>query len=201
MSDNTPRSTAERLAKLTTDVFGPLNLVIVGLPLIGLASDQPGSGFLWGCLASFFAGIIPLLIVIFGVKRRGITDVHVVRREQRAGILGAAIASVVVGLVLLYVFPASVQVRALTAALLIGLVAAAAITAVWKISIHMSVAVGFVLVFVLTFGPWGWFLLVPATAIGWSRLQLGVHTPAQVAAGAALGAIVTGGAYALLPGT
>jgi len=36
----TTRSSRERLAKLTTDIFAPGNLVIVGLPLIGLAATS-----------------------------------------------------------------------------------------------------------------------------------------------------------------
>lgn len=196
----TTRSSRERLAKLTTDIFAPGNLVIVGLPLIGLASASPGSGFLWGCLAALFAGVIPLTVIAVGVRRGRLTDIHVVRREQRTTPLMLGICSVVVGVVLVYVLPAPPEVRDLTAAMLAGLVAAAAVTRGWKISIHAAVAVGVTVVFAATFGALGWLFAIPAAAVGWSRVQLGVHTVTQVIAGAVLGAVVTGGLYAELHG-
>jgi len=84
--------------------------------------------------------------------------------------------------------------------MLAGLVAAAAVTRAWKISIHAAVAVGVTVVFAATFGALGWLFAIPTAAVGWSRVQLGVHTVTQVIAGAVLGAVVTGGLYAALHG-
>lgn len=187
-------------AKLATDILAPGNLVIASLPLVGLASPQPGSGFLWGCLAALFAGVIPLMVIAVGVRRGALTDIHVVRREQRGTPLLIAIGSVVLGVVLVYVLPTPTEVRALTAALLAGLVAAAAVTRFWKISIHAAVAAGITVVCAVTFGPMGWLVVILAGIVGWSRVQLGVHTLTQVLAGAALGAIVTGGLYTTMHG-
>ncbi len=197
---STPPAVAheQAAAKLVTDVFAPGNLVIASLPLIGLASDHPGSGFLWGCLAALFAGVIPLTVIALGVRRGRLTDIHVVRREQRHAPLFIAICLVVIGLILVYLLPAPPEVRALTAAMLAGLVAAATITKVWKISIHAAVAVGITVVFVVTFGPVGLLMAIPALLVSWSRVRLGVHTLVQVIAGAALGALVTGGLYTIL---
>lgn len=195
----TPTTTdSQGAAKLITDVFAPGNLVIASLPLIGLASDHPGSGVLWGCLAALFAGVIPLTVIALGVRRGRLTDIHVVRREQRHAPLFIAICSVVIGLILVYLLPAPLEVRALTAAMLAGLVAAATVTKFWKISIHAAVAAGITVVFVVTFGPVGLLMAIPALLVSWSRIRLGVHTATQVVAGAALGALVTGGLYALL---
>jgi membrane-associated phospholipid phosphatase len=80
----------------------------------------------------------------------------------------------------------------------VGLAVALAITLVWKISIHTAVAAGAVVVLALVFGP-ALLVLAPLVALsGWARVEVGDHTPAQVLAGAAVGAAVAGAAFPLL---
>lgn len=189
-----------KVARLTTDVLAPANLVIVGLPLVGLAASHPLAGFLWGCLAALFAGVIPLTVILLGVRRGKLSDIHIVDRKQRHMPLLVSILSVALGLALLYVLPAAGEVRALTVAMLAGLIATAAVTRVWKVSIHTAVAAGFAVVFGTTFGVVGWLAIFPAAAIGWSRVRLGDHTLSQVLGGAVLGAIVTAAVYTTLAG-
>jgi len=144
--------------------------------------------------------VIPLTIILLGVRRGQLSDIHIVDREQRHIPLLASILSVALGLVLLYVLPAAGEVRALTVAMLAGLVATAAVTRVWKVSIHTAVATGFAVVYGTTFGVLGWLAVLPAAAIAWSRVRLGDHTLTQVLGGALLGAIVTATVYTSLLG-
>jgi len=189
---------SRRAARLTTDILAPANLVIAGLPLVGLAANPPLAGFLWGCLAALFAGVIPLTVILHGVRRGQLSDIHIIDREQRHTPLLISIFSVAVGLVLLYVLPAAGEVRALTVAMLAGLITTAAVTRIWKVSIHTAVATGFAVVFGTTFGVLGWFAVLPAAAIGWSRVRLGDHTLSQVLGGALLAATVTATVYTSL---
>ena len=75
----------------------------------------------------------------------------------------------------------------------------AAITTMWKISIHCAVASGSVTILTLLYGP----LLIPAYALvaltAWSRVALKDHTAAQVIAGCALGAAAAVVTYAVIP--
>jgi membrane-associated phospholipid phosphatase len=66
------------------------------------------------------------------------------------------------------------------------------VTAFWKISIHVAVVAGAVFILVLALGrPLA--VLAPLVALtAWARVALGDHTPAQILAGGALGAIVAG---------
>ena len=75
----------------------------------------------------------------------------------------------------------------------------AAITTVWKVSIHCAVASGSVTMLALLFGPWlaPGYLLVALTA--WSRVELKDHTTAQVITGAVLGAAAAALTYAIIP--
>jgi membrane-associated phospholipid phosphatase len=74
----------------------------------------------------------------------------------------------------------------------------AAITTVWKISIHCAVASGSVTILALTYGPLvlGGYLLVGL--LGWARVAVKDHSVAQVVAGSVLGAAAAAVAYALL---
>jgi membrane-associated phospholipid phosphatase len=75
----------------------------------------------------------------------------------------------------------------------------AAITTVWKISIHCAVASGSATILSLMFGPrlLPAYLLVALTA--WSRAALKDHTTAQVIAGCVLGAAAAVVTYAIIP--
>ncbi len=189
-----------QVARLITDILAPANLVIGGLPLVGLAAKNPSAGFLWGCLAALFAGVIPLTVILLGVRQGQLSDIHIIDREQRHMPLLVSILSVALGLALLYILPAAGEVRALTVAMLAGLVTTAAVTRVWKVSIHTAVATGFAVVFGTTFGGPAWLAVLPAVAIGWSRVRLGDHTLSQVFGGAVLGAIVTMTVYTTFAG-
>jgi membrane-associated phospholipid phosphatase len=75
----------------------------------------------------------------------------------------------------------------------------AAITTVWKISIHCAVASGSVTILTLLFGPW----LIPAYLLvaltGWSRVVVKDHSTAQVIAGSLLGLAAAVATYAIIP--
>jgi membrane-associated phospholipid phosphatase len=65
-------------------------------------------------------------------------------------------------------------------------------------SIHVAVVAGTVVILVLVFGT-TWLALVPLiAAIGWARVRLGDHTPAQSLAGALLGAAVAATVFTAL---
>lgn len=68
----------------------------------------------------------------------------------------------------------------------------------WKFSGHAAGVAGAVVILVLVFGP-TLLALVPAVAlVGWARVEVGDHTPAQVTAGAGLGALVAALVFSLL---
>jgi membrane-associated phospholipid phosphatase len=82
--------------------------------------------------------------------------------------------------------------------MLASVAALAAITVVWKISIHSAVASGSVAILALTYGPFVLFGYLLVAVLGWSRVTLGDHTTAQVVAGSVLGAGAAALAYAAL---
>lgn len=188
-----------QIARLVTEALAPAPLSAVLLLLVAWHSAPTGGeAVLWGLVSILFASLIPISYVLGGVRRRRLSDHHVGIRQQRPLPLLVGIASLLTGLVLLSLLGAPRLLVALVAAMAVGLVVALAITLVWKMSIHTAVAAGAVVILVLVFGP-AFLLLMSLVALaGWSRVELGDHTPLQVAVGAGVGALVAATVFPLL---
>jgi hypothetical protein len=188
-----------RLARLVTEVLAPAPMVAALLLVIAWHSAAtPLQALKWAALAIAFSSFIPIVYILYGVRRRRLTDHHVRLREQRKVPLLVAIASILVGLVLLIAGSAPRELVALVGAGAAGLLVAISITLFWKLSIHAAVAAGTVVVLALTFGL-ALLVLVPLVALtAWARVEVGDHTPAQVIVGAIVGALVAAIAFSAL---
>ncbi len=182
-----------RLARVITETLSPINVVPVLLLAVALHSARDlRSALLWGLLTAMFASVLPAAYIISKLKRRRITDYHVREREQRPRLALFIVPSVAAGAITLVVTGAPREMIALAGALVVGISAAALVTLFWKISVHVAVSAGAVVILALVFG---WVLAALAPIVGlsaWSRVTLRDHTPAQTAAGAVLGAAVAG---------
>ncbi|MFE0582444.1 MULTISPECIES: hypothetical protein [unclassified Streptomyces] len=183
-ADCTPR---QKAARLLSDVLAPANLVVALLLLVGWHSTGSWTGLGWGLLAALFCGVVPIGIIAVGVRRGSLTDQHIRVRRQRVVPMALSLVSVLAGVTLLRVLGAPAAVFALVVAMLVGLVSSLLVTVGWQISLHMSVAGGTVMILLLVFGPAVLPAVAVAAAVGWSRLELRAHTPAQLLAGTALG--------------
>jgi hypothetical protein len=165
----------------------PKNWIILTTMAVGWhAGGAAGLG--WGALAALFAGVLPTVFINRGVSHGRWDDRYVGAKRSRLIVLAFILGSVAVGLALLAGFGAPGQLTGYFAFMLGSVVVLAAITTMWKISIHCAVAAGSVTILALLFGPWlaPGYLLVALT--GWSRIRLHDHTTAQVVAGSVLGA-------------
>lgn len=188
-----------RLARLVTEVLAPAPIVAALLLVVAWQSAPTvAAAAAWGLVAALFASLLPFLFILRGVRRGRLTDHHVGVREQRRTPLLMGLASVLVGLALLAAWSAPRELLALVAAMLAGLVVSLLVTLGWKVSLHTSVAAGSVVILVLVFGPMMLVLLPVVGLIGWARVEVGDHSPAQVAVGALLGAAVAAAVFSLL---
>lgn len=181
-----------------TYLLEPKNWIIATVVAVGWHA-QGVRGLAWGLVAALFAGVLPTIFISRGVSRGRWADRNVGDKRPRLIVMGFIIASVAVGLILLAVCHAPPMLTGYFVFMLVSVAILAAITVVWKISIHCAVASGSVTILALTFGPW----LVPAyvlTAVtAWSRVALKDHTIAQVVAGSVLGALAALIGYNFIP--
>ena len=185
---------AERVSYL----LEPKNWIIATTLAVGWHADG-AVGLGWGAVAALFAGVVPMVFVSRGVRRGQWADRYVGAKRPRLIVLGFIIASVAVGLALLVGLGAPGELSGYVGCMLASVAVLAAITTVWKISIHCAVASGSVTILTLLFGPW----LVPAYVLvaltAWSRIVVKDHTIAQVIAGSLLGAAAAFVTYAVIP--
>jgi len=185
------------LAARVTYLLEPKNWLIVTVVGVGAHSDGlAGAG--WGLLAAFFAAVLPTVFIAYGIRRDRWEDRNVADRGPRLVVLAFIIASVATGLILLAVLGAPALLTGYLAFMLASVAALAAITLVWKISIHCAVAAGSVTILALVYGPLvlGGYLLVGL--LGWSRVTVRDHTVPQVVGGSVLGAAAAFLAYAII---
>jgi membrane-associated phospholipid phosphatase len=185
-------------ARWVTYLLEPKNWIIATVIAVGWkAGGVAGLG--WGLMAAFFAAVLPTLFISRGIRRGRWDDRNVGARRPRLIVLSFIIASVAAGLILLAALGAPPELTGYFGYMLASVAVLAAITTLWKISIHCAVASGSVTLLTLLYGPW----LIPAYALvgltAWSRVALKDHTTAQVIAGSVLGAAAAVVAYAVIP--
>lgn len=178
-------------AKNVTDALSPAHIVIALPPLIGWHVTAPAlSGLAWGVFISLLCGAVPYGFVIHGVRRRTLSDIHLRERSHRHAPIAFALLAITVCVVILLVAGAPRRMDALLAALFATLAVVALVTTRWQISGHAAASAGAVSILVVCFGLWALALAPLVLLIGASRVVLGDHTPAQIAAGVLVGAVI-----------
>ncbi|HEX6499761.1 MAG TPA: MAB_1171c family putative transporter [Micromonosporaceae bacterium] len=183
----------DRAARLLTEVLAPAVVVAALLVAVGVhAIDPDWAGALWGLGGAVFASFIPFGVIASGARAGRWTTHHVRHRVHRLIPLAVTVASVALGVVGLLAAHAPVQLVAMVIGMFVALVVATLLTRWWKVSIHAMVVAGAALTIGAIHGVAGLATGVLAVLlVSWSRVRLGDHTPAQVAVGALLGALVT----------
>ncbi|GAA3791881.1 phosphatase PAP2 family protein [Streptomyces chiangmaiensis] len=154
------------------------------------------AGLGWSLITILFAAVIPMLFIDSGIRRGRWDDRNVGARNARLLVMAVIIASVLIGIALIALFSGPTSLIALTVTMMTTLAILAVITVAWKISVHQAVSAGAVAIAAVIYGPWMLLGFIPVAVVGWSRIALRDHTPAQVTAGTIVGALVAGAVFA-----
>lgn len=185
------------LARIITELFAPA--VLVGVMLLAQPLLTSGVTWLQAVTAAVFTVGLPFALVLVLKHRGAVTDHHVSVREHRAPILVAAAVSLGLGALLLMFLNAPAELFGEIGGVFIGLVLCLLANLVWKLSVHSAVAAYVALALLVPVPVVGPVLaLLLAAAVGWSRVKLSDHTPAQVLAGYVAGCVAFTAALLLL---
>lgn len=146
----------------------------------------PHNALRWFAIVVLFVAVLPALSIAVMVRYTKISNLHLPNREERLLPLCFTFGSIGVGTVLLHTFGAAQEIVWAGIAYVVNGLVFSAITQMWKISFHSSVATGCVTLLVLLVSPYfGWlFLLIPL--IAWARVYRKRHTVLQTVVGAVL---------------
>jgi hypothetical protein len=133
--------------------------------------------------------LLPTFCIWYGVRRGWLTRNWLARRQERPVPLLIAILSVIAAVLLVQLNRGSQHVLESLYAMAFVLAIALAVTLVWKISIHVAVLAGAVVIIGQLFGASCIVLMPLVVLVAWSRVELREHTLAQVGGGVVVGVI------------
>ena len=175
-----------RIAWGTSVLFSPFLVPIATAVGVIQKHAAPQNALRWLAIVVLFVTVLPALSIAVMVRCAKVSNLHLQNREERLLPLCCTLVSMVVGTVLLHQLGAAREIVWAGIAYIVNSFIFSAITPMWKISFHSSVATGCVTVLVMLVSPqFGWlFLLVPL--IAWARVYRKRHTLLQTVVGAVL---------------
>lgn len=186
VATSSKRSLLAYVLSAVTSPFLILPLLVLGATW-GIAPTL-GEFVLWGSIILWFIAILPTMYVVWAVRTKRITDVHITMREQRASVFLVFLVSAAVALGVLWWLGAPKSIFLLALVAMGNGIFAACVTFFWKVSMHAWVyAVATASLALIAQEPRAWWLLLGLPAIVWARTVRQRHTPMQGIIGALLG--------------
>lgn len=181
----------EKLAHLTSTLLSPLAwfpiLIVVFLLKTGISSKQ--IIILFPSLFIFLL-FIPLGILYLAIRAKKISDWDIRDRRERNKILPFIMISILVAMVLVYIFGNSLSFHLFLIPWAVAL-AGIVITKFWKISLHTMLNVTSTILVNFIFNwqlPFLYFLIL---LIGWARYYHKHHSLLQIIIGAIVSGLIT----------
>lgn len=179
-------------ARIVSDVISPPIVWAVLVITVAIAfTATPQEALYWSAIYSLFICVIPIIYIFVMVWLGKIGDIHMKeRRERYAPFLLALVCSIIAWWILRLMSAPPIFVL-LSVMTVVEISIIALITLFWQISMHAMTITGASVAVGVIFEPLTGLLLIPVIVlVGAARLKLKRHTPAQVLAGALVGAFV-----------
>jgi membrane-associated phospholipid phosphatase len=194
-----PRMWADHLAYVVSTELSPPVLAAAMLA-IAAAASRLAIAWIWAGVSLTLCLLVPMGYLFWLFRRGVVSDLDVQQREERARPLAFTLASMLTAVVILGLASAPPALLAVTGAQFAQTALVLIITLRWKISVHGAAVAACVVLLLYVVGHQTGPALLALPLVGWSRVRLHRHTPAQSIAGAALGGLVTWGALVLTSG-
>jgi hypothetical protein len=180
----------DRLAKWISILFDSSVLSIPIFLVFGWI-DGGTSGICWATLTLAIVTGIPLAYLLIGRKRGWVSDMEMTRRSERPRFIFVSLSSDVLALLVLYALHGLNLLILIVWIYFCLAITMLTVSSFWKISLHMAGVGGFSTALLFVFGISALWAFLSLPLVAWARLHRRKHTPAQLAAGAIAGALVT----------
>lgn len=179
---------ADRLARIVSDLFIPPFFTLTSFLFLTLWLEaDAGRVMLFNIISFLFGVVFPIAMFLVMRKKGRVADNDARKKEERTipFIYGALIY--LGGFLSLYIAGAEKFELVYWFCYVTNTLLLIPINKYWKISVHAMGASGPGGMLFLLFGPASLIYFIIVILVGWSRIRLKCHTPAQVAAGALYG--------------
>ncbi len=176
-----------RLARLVSGLFSPPLLVLVGVFLAATAIDT-AQVWRWSAFYIFTALIIPMVYILWQVRRGKISDFHMQERSQRIVPMLLMMACSLAAWIVMRQMDAPRVLTVFAGAGIFQTGLLLAVTTRWKISGHGTAIASLAVFLTALFGRWAAPVFLAVPLVAWARVRLKRHTPGQTIAGALIGA-------------
>jgi membrane-associated phospholipid phosphatase len=184
----------QKVARLVSNIFNPFLVSFVTIVLLVVhTSDSPAGALKWAAIALALSVVPVLAFIAWQVRRKKLDGFFPEGQGQRKVIYLIASVLAAVGCAVMWRFNAPALLTVSFVAGLAAVVIFMVINIFWKISLHtafISAAAG---VLTLVFGLKAAWVFIFLPLVGWSRLELKMHTLWQVIAGAVLALVIVSG--------
>lgn len=179
-------------ARLVSNILSPPVIwAIMAFPIAFRDAASSEQALTWAVIYCLLVCLLPLLYVVWMVKRGTITDLHMEMRQQRIRPFIVSIICTTIAWWTLRFLGAPSVVPLFALFSLVQIAVVAVITLVWQISMHAMSITGAVVAAGAFFGIIPALILLPLIIlVSAARLKLQRHTLAQVIAGALVGVLV-----------
>ncbi len=184
----------QRIAHLVSNLFNPFLIAFITIVLIILdTSSSITDGLKWAAMALVLSVLPVFAYLVYQLRRKKLDSVFPESQGQRKKIYLTASVTAAVGCGVMWLVKAPELLAVSFTAGLVAIVVFMGINFYWKISLHAAFISAAAMILTVMYGTravWVFVFLVPVT---WARLELKMHTLAQMIAGIVLSAgIITG---------
>ena len=186
-------STSQKIAHIISVVTVPPTFSFLAFTLLTSHFEQGNAlhKFSVAFVAITFSSILPILYILYLRKQKTVSSYDVPLREQRTNPYLMSVLNNSIGFFLLLFMHASLYVWTLMWCYAINTFILFWINKYWKISAHTMGIAGPMIMLSVLFG-WNVLFFLPLLfLVGWARIELRVHSIAQVVAGSVAGAVLT----------
>jgi len=173
----------DTFARIISTLFVPPSFTIIVFTVFAFILETESLKAAVTILVAFLFGFTaPIILFVVLRKRKKLVDLDASVKEERTVPFLISVGIYLIGLVILIFFNVHIISIAFWFCYISNTLVTILINKHWKISAHAMGAAGPLAAVTFTFGPIAFLFSIIVFLVGWSRIQLKVHTPAQVAA-------------------
>jgi len=178
------KNTLNKLARFISTLFVPPSFTIIVFTWFAFVFESDSLKIIITIAVAFIFGFIAQIILFLVFRKKGlIADLDASVKEERTAPFFISMGFYFIGLIILIVSQVNILSIAFWFCYLSNTFFTLLINKHWKISAHAMGASGPLAAVTYAFGPLALVFGILVTLIGWSRIQLKVHTLPQVLIG------------------